>query len=742
MDRYRTIGKPAPRSDGWGKVTGSAIYAADTPFPEALWARALRSPYPHAKIESIDTSEALKVPGVVDIITGHHTHGVRFGRRLLDVPVLAEDRVRFIGERVALVAAETAEAAHRAADQIRVQYDELEAVFDPIEAMKSTAPLLHPNLNDYVGLPRPVADKSNVLITDWWGVGDVQAGFADADLIIEGTYSTERVHQGYLEPHNCLVWIDDEGRLQVWAPNKAPHRLKHDLALALGLPEEMILVHFSTIGADFGGKGSPMDMPACYFLARKTRKPIRMIMDYSEELAAANPRHGSFMQMKTGVKKTGEIVAHEARLIFNSGAYGGFKPVPGVNLPGASHAGGPYSIPNCSIEALIVYTNTVPCGFFRGPGAVQANFALESHIDVIAGRLGLDPIMLRSLNLAGTGGILPSGSPTPHMSGRQTLDAIATESSFQQHRDAGVGKGIALAYKDQGEGQSAAAVELHPDGRIVVKVSVFEQGTGSYTVFQQIAAEVLGQPLGAVEVSAWNTDESPFDTGVGASRVTRVAAPAVYEAATQARNQLLAIGADLTGWPVEECDLADNLLLRMDTGERIPWTDLVSQRGSPVEGYCTNTDFEESPLASFMAQMAEVHVDRETGKVSVLRLTSVHEVGQIYNPIGHQGQINGGVIQGLGQAVSEELRADQGRVECANLADYKMLSCADVPELATVLVPDRVGLGPYSAKGIGEYSLESVPAAVANAVADAIGIRITDLPITAEKVYAAIKKHQ
>ena len=725
--------------DGVAKTTGSARYAADADLPGMLWMKALRSPYPHARIVSIDTSRAERLPGVHAVLSGADVAGVLYGRRLRDVPALAQERVRFAGERVAAVAADDAEIAERAVALIDVVYEELPAALEPEDALAVGAPLLHPDIQTYDGLPAPLPQPANAFVSDVWGRGDPERGFAEADLIVEGVYTTQRAHQGYLEPHSCVVWIDSDGRLQIWAPNKAPHRLKLNLADALGLDPERIVVRHSTIGGDFGGKGSPMDIPVCYFLAQKTGHPIKSVMTFAEEFTAANPRHPSVVRMRTGVRRDGTLIAHEARLLFNSGAYGGFKPVPGVNLPGASHAAGPYRIPHTRIEAVHVYTNTIPGGFFRGPGAVQANFAVESHMDVIASRLGLDPLDLRRKNLVRGGEELASGMPGLVMRPEETVDAAVRASGYHDPKPPHVGRGVSLAYKDQGEGVSSAAVTFRPDGTALLHTSVFEQGTGSYTALAQIVSEALSVPTSRIEVQAWDSDDGPFDSGVGASRVTRVAGPAAYEAAVRARDELLGIAARLLGWPAERLALSGDAVRRTDTGEAALWGWLVEQAGAPVTGRATNNEHERSPVASAMAQIAEVRVDPETGEVALLKLTSAHDVGVVINPIGHQGQINGGVVQGIGHALTEELTLQDGRVVNPGLADYKMPSIADLPELRTALVESEEGVGPYRTKGIGEYAIEGISAAVANAVADAIGVRITDAPVTAEKVYRALQ---
>ena len=734
---FQVIGTAAPRADAVEKVTGEARYTSDTMMPGTLWAKSLRSPYAHARIASVDTSRAAALPGVHAVLTGADVSGVRFGRRLRDVPVLAEHVVRFVGERVAAVAADDATFAEAACQLIDVVYQELPAVHGPEAALADGAPVLHPDVNSYAGLPRTLVGNLNAFVTDTWGNGDVAKGFAEADVIVEGTYTTQRVHQGYMEPHGCLVWIDDTGRLNAYAPNKAPHRLKGNLSDTLGIPSDQIVIHHSVVGGDFGGKGSPMDVPLCYFFAKMTGRPVRATMSYTEELSAGNPRHASVSHLRTGLKNDGTLVAHQARILFDSGAYGGFKPVPGVNLPGAAHAAGPYRIPNASIEAVHVYTNTIPGGFYRGPGAVQSNFGIESHMDVIAKQMGFDPIELRRHNLIEPGEQTATGHHAPAMNPIGTLDAALTASEWSSPKPAGIGRGISIAYKGQGEGQSSAGVELRPGGVVVLHTTVFEAGTGSYTAFAQMVAEELGLPAEGVIVEPWDTDDGPFDTGIGASRVTRVAAPAVYRSVTEAREQLVVAAADALGWPAAQIDVQGYEIVRRDTGERYPWPEFLDHA---IVTQATNTETEESPVASFMAQIAEVSVDSETGEIKLLRVTSAHDTGQVLNPIGHQGQINGGVMQAIGHSLMEEIGVgSNGQVDVATLADYRMPTTMDLPVLTTALVESEDGLGPYRTKGIGEYAIEALAAAVANAVADASGLRIASLPVTAEKVYATLR---
>jgi CO/xanthine dehydrogenase Mo-binding subunit len=735
---YTTIGQPTPRVEGPAKVTGATQYTADVALPGTLWGRALRSPLPHARIVHIDTSRAQQVPGVHVVLTGADVRGIRYGRRLFDVPVLAEDRVRFAGERVAAVAAQDRDAADEALALIDVEYEELPTVFDPLAALEEDAPILHPEVNSYIGLPKLLDKPSNAFAQDTWSKGNIDEGLAQADLIIENTFTVPRQHQAYLEPHSCLVWLDDQGRVQVWASSKVPYQVKEQLSVALGLPKERIRLNPVAIGGDYGGKGSPMDIPLAYFLAVHTGRPVRMVMDYVEELTAGNPRHAAIIQLKTGVKHDGTIVAHQARVVFDSGAYGGFKPVPTVNLGGAAKAGGPYKIPHVHIEGMQVYTNTIPGGFMRAPGEPQAVFAIESHIDCIARQLGMDPLEFRLQNLLEAGAETPIGTRYQSIRAQETLEAAVAAAGYHTPKAPNVGRGIAMGERPPAGGESHAAVTLNPDGSVLVHTSIFEPGTGTYTILRQIVAEELHVPIQSIQVQVWDTDGVPFDTGVGGSRVTRIAGQAAYQAAREAAHEVCMAAAELLAWPEEALTFRGADVIRQDTGDSHPWADLLQRWGKPVVGRGSVQDMHPSPVTSFTAQVAEVAVDPETGAVQLLRFTTAHDVGQVLNPMDHQGQIEGAVMQGIGYALSEELAVDEGRVISVTFGDYKIPNMQDIPALHTVILASESGPGPYNAKGIGENPIGPVAPAIANAVADAVGVRIKDLPITAEKVYRAL----
>ena len=740
MTAYTNIGRSVPRLDAEEKVTGAARYTADIDLPQTLWGAALRSPLPHARIVNIDVSRALAAPGVHAVLTGDDVRGIRYGRRLYDVPILAEDKVRFIGERVAAVAAVDRDAAEEALLLIDVEYEELPAVFEPLEALAPDAPILHPDVNSYVGLPAQLESPTNAFVSETWGRGDIEFGFKQADLIVENTFTVSRQHQAYLETHTCLVWIDGQGRVQIWASCKVPYAIKQQLSAALGLPEERIRLNPVSIGGDFGGKGSPMNIPLTYFLAVRTGRPVKMVMEWVEEFIAGNPRHAALIQMKTGVKQDGTLVAHQARVLFNSGAYGGFKPAPGVNLGGASKSGGPYKIPHMHIEGVQVYTNTVPGGFMRAPGEPQAVFAAESQMDLVARRLGMDPLEFRRKNLIEEGDENPIGTVYTNVKAIETLEAVVSASGYENPKATNVGRGIAMGERPVAGGESHASVTLSQDGAVTVHTSIFEPGTGTYTLLRQIVSEELGVLAEDIQVEVWDTDGVPFDTGVGGSRVTRVAGLAAYQAATEASKEMLSVAADLLGWPEEQTSIRGANVVRQDTSESRPWAELLAQLGRPVVARGHVLDPDRSPTSSFTAQVAEVSVDPETGQVTLLRFTTAHDVGKVINPVDHQGQIDGAVIQGIGYALTEDLNVEEGRVTGPNFGEYKILNIRDIPQLQTVLLESDIGPGPFNSRGIGENPCGPVAPAIANAVADAVGARIKDLPIYAEKVGRALAR--
>lgn len=741
---YKNIGKSFGRVEGPDKVSGRARYSADQIFPGTIWGKCFRSPFAHARILSVDTSKAEMLPGVLAILTAKDIPSVLIGRRIRDMRMLAEDRVRFIGEKIAVVASERPEIAEEALGLIEVEYEELPAVFDPVEAMKPGSPILHEDLKTYANLPQPAPDIPNVHSILKWDLGDLEKGFEQADRIFKHTFKTQRVHQGYLEPYSSVVMVEPSGRTQVWMTNKATYLLREFMAGAVGIPEDRIVINQAAIGGDFGGKGALMDTPLCYFLARRLNRPVKMVMTYTEELLAGNPRHPSTVTIRTGVNKNGRICAREAEAIFNSGAYGGFKPTPPVNLPGSLAAIGPYAIPNARIRAYSVYTNCVPCGHMRAPGEAQVTFAEESSIDMIAHELGIGADEFRRLNLVQDGDLLPDGKRLIHVQARRTLDAAIHASNWGKPKTkAHVGRGMSISYRVVGLGQATVQLVLGADGKVTLVTTIADQGSGAHTMLLQVVGEALGLSVDSIRIRIGNTDTFPNDTAPGASRVTHVSGMAAYRAANALKERLKRLAAAKLGCG-EMSVSVKNGFCKGPSGKAVSFAELAASAEKLRETIQVTETYEPSPdreeeIVYFSAQVAEVEVDSETGSITVRQIVTAHDVGTIINPLTHQGQIEGGVIQGLGFALMEDLTDDEGRIATLSLGDYKLPNIHDIPKLKTVLVKDPSGPAPFQAKAIGENSIDLVAPALANAIFDAIGVRIRELPLTAEKLYRGLK---
>jgi CO/xanthine dehydrogenase Mo-binding subunit len=744
QEKFSTVGKSTPKIEGRQKVSGQTRYTADHLLPGTLWGKVLRSPYAHARITRIDIERAKAHPGVLAVLTAADVPEVLTGRRLRDMPMLARYRARFIGEKIAVVAAEDRNVAEEAAQLIEVDYDELPPVFDPLAAIAEGAPVLHPGLQDYQGLPKLATPINNTYSHEHWLLGDVQQGFRESEHIFEDRFTTQHVHQSYLEPHSSVVSIDREtATIHVWVSNKVPYNTKQSLSDAIGLPAEKIVIHVSAIGGDFGGKGALMDLPLCYFLAQRTGRPVRMIMTYTEELAAGNPRHAADIVVKTGLKKNGRIVARQIKVYWNGGAYGAMKPIPTVNLPGAVKAAGAYSIPNVRIDSYAIYTNSVPCGHFRSPGLVQLAFAGESQMDMIAAALKMDPLELRLRNA------LRDGDPTPNQKGmvdvkcKEVLETAAVVTNWKKFKKSSqVGRGIALSYRHVGVGDANARMSVDPDGRISILTTYADTGTGAHTILCQMVAEVFDVPFNQVRLEVGTTDSFRSESGTGASRVTFVLGQAVLDAAAKLKALLSERAAEMLGVSRDEVILRGGRLTAQNAGSRslslgeIAEVAAAKHQQLAVQSYHAET--ETPPEGVFAACVAEVQVDVATGQVRLLKLDTIHDVATILNPVGHQGQIDGGIVQGLGYGLMEEMVMEDGRVTTLSLGEYKIPGIRDIVPLKTTLVRSEAGASPFQSKEIGESAISQVAPAIANAIYDAVGVRIKDLPITAEKVYRAL----
>ena len=734
----KVVGIPTPRVEGKDKVTGRAKYTVDVTLPGMLWGKVLRSPIPSGRIKRIDASRALHLPGVKTVVTGEDVTGLKIGRRVYDMPILADGVVRFIGEKVAAVAAESEEIAERALDLIEVEYEDLEPVLDPVKAMEPSAPLIHPEVMSYKGLPEKLAAPSNDFIYKTWKKGDISVGFKQAELIVENTFATKTVHHAYLEPHSCVVQANESGGAEIWSCSKVPYAIREQVANAIRISPEKLVVHPCYIGGDFGGKGDFMDIGVCYFLSRKSGRPVKMIMDYDEEFIAGNPRHASIIKVKTGVKKNGTLVAHHMEFIFDSGAYGAFKPNGFLNGPHLS--AGPYKIPHVFIEEHMVYTNKVPCGHMRAPGDPQGFFANESQLDLVARKLGMEPAEFRKKNLMRDGDVDPVGEKIDYIKAEETLKRALEEAGYYKPKPKNVGRGVALVQWVTNSGQGSVALEIDEQGAVTLASAMLDQGGGTYTLLCEIVAEELKVPLEKIRVQTLDTKHGIKDTGIGGSRGTRVYGNAGYDAAMKAVAEIKRVAAEKMGCSPDEIVLSNGAVLHKRAERRMTYAELVKSQGSPISVIGSYSDATKVHQASMCAQIAEVEVDPETGQIKLRKYTQAHNTGTVLNPLMHQGQIDGGTVMGIGYALMEHLIIEDGKVATTHFGDYKIPTIQDIPPMKTVVTETPKGPGPYNSMAIGETSNIPVAAAIANAVEDAVGVRIKDLPITAEKVFESLRR--
>jgi CO/xanthine dehydrogenase Mo-binding subunit len=727
--------RPETRIDGREKVTGRLRYTADITRPGTLWAAFSTSPYAHARIVAIDTRAARGVPGVRAVLTAEEVGRRRFGRQLHDWPVLAFDRVLLVGDRVAAVAADTREAAEEAARRVSVSYEELEPLLDPAAALAEDAPVLHPDRRSYFHAAFEGRDPFPVrhLNVQGWnrfarGDADLDPIFARAHRVYEHRFFTPRQHAGYIEPRSTLVWIDDDGTIYVHSPNKMPFALRGWMAHSLAVPPERIVVVPSAIGGDFGGKGTTVDELPCYFLARATGRPVRYVETYAEELRSAPTRHAATLDLKTAVDREGRFTAHASRVLYDGGAYAGAKVLPWI-VPGLGYSTVPYFVPHSLVDVVSVYTNSVPGSHVRAPVDLQVFFAWEQHVDIMARDLGIDPLDFRLRNVLHDGQTALSNEHLGEVNATRVLQTLAAEIGTAPGHVPGRGRGIALTCRATHAMPTSIKVVLHADGRIDVVTGVTEQGSGQFTMLQRVAAAALGVKPERITVRRADTAEALPDAGTGGSWVTRIAGRALHQAASALKARL----EEHSGMTLAEDGFRAG-------GASASFESLAAALcdGGDIEtvgSYAPDGDDD----FSFCAYAIEVDVDAATGCVRVTDAVLVCDVAAIINPIGHQGQIDGGFAAGIGSALLEEIAIDEsGKVQTLSLGEYKLPTIRDVPPLRTVLVRARDAQGPFGAKMAGELSNTGVAPAIANAVFDAVGVRLDRFPITAERVYDAL----
>jgi CO/xanthine dehydrogenase Mo-binding subunit len=732
------------RVDGNAKVSGQAAYSADASMEGMLWAAFVDSPVPHASIVSIDTTVARAMPGVHAVLTGRDIGERFFGRRFFDWPVLAIDRVRFIGEYVVAVAAETPEIARVAAASIDVTYEDLPPLFDPERACVADAPILHEHPEQYPTMfpQRLIQAHKNIQGHGILSLGDAAAAMARAERTFVHTFTTPRYHGGYLEPRATLVWIDDDGTVHVVSTNKSPFALRDALACCTGIEPEKIIIDPVFIGGDFGGKGLSIEEFPCYFLAAATGRPVKYVRAYSDDIRSTNTRHASRVHVRTGVMMDGTIVAQDIDALFDGGAFAAGKVLPDM-LPSLEPKL-PYRIRNFRLERTCVYTNSIPGSFIRAPGDVQLMFALESSFDMIADELGIDPLEMRRRNAVSEGDADVQGHPFLEPRAHAVLDALERETRWNSPLPAGRGRGMSLTCRHIGVGATNVQLILHADGHVSVRTGTTEQGVGSFTILHRVVAFRLGLDLAMVDVSRGSTAVAAPDPGVGANRTTHVSGRAALAACTKLVQELETVAAELANVP-EALHLRDQAFISDDGRTNVTWFDAAKSLAHRHNGeflvtgsYDGNVGPGEPEFNHFVGYAVEVTVDQETGQFMIDDVVMVADVGTIVNPVAHRGQIDGGFIFALGSATTEELLIEEGRILNLSFADYKLPTMRDIPPFRVRLIEAGTGPGPFGARAVGELNISGVGPAIANAIAAACGARVFTMPLTAERVYRAL----
>jgi CO/xanthine dehydrogenase Mo-binding subunit len=737
----KVVGQELPRVEILEKVTGQSLFGADMGLAgPILCGKILHSPHAHARIKRIDTTGAERLTGVKAVITARDLPSVRYGNFVKDEEYFACTKVRYVGDRVAAVAAVDEETAREALRLIELEYELLPSLMDGLEAIREGAPLIHEDFAQYEVVAAGMEGlKGNVCAHKRVVQGDVERGFREADKIFEHRFYTPMVHQTYMEPHAVLARVDASGKATVWVPTQAQFPLRAAIAEILRMPMTRVRVIPTEVGGGFGGKIAPTIEPAAIELARKSRMAVRILMSRAEDFQCATPRHPCHMRYKTGVMLDGTLVGREIELVFATGASLGIGAI--IAQSGALRAPGPYRIPHLKIDSACVYTNTSSCAAYRAPAGPQLAFASESQIDIIARELGIDPVEIRLRNAAEEGDKIPTGITLRDVHVRETLLRAAAAIEWKKKPpEKNRGRGIAIAHWLVGGMASTAGVKLNEDGTVAVMTGVVDL-SGAVTSVAQIVAEVLGVSLADVQIRTADTDFAPHSTQSSGSQALRSVGGAAKLAAEDVRRQITEVAAD--NLEAEPADLVVEEKMVYVRGSREKALTLgevarlsLSHKRGPIVSAQSLASFPTQP--AFTTHVADVEVDEQTGRIKILRYIAVQDVGKAINPLSVRGQIEGGVVQGIGQAMSEVCKFANGRMENPNFLDYKIPSSLDVPRIEVHLVEHDAEGGPFGAKGVGEPPIIPPPAVIANAVADAVGVRIHDLPLTPEKVLKAL----
>jgi len=771
-----TVGVPTPQLDTASKVTGRAEYCGDIFIRGSLYGAVLRSPHAHARIVNVDTSRAEKLKGVVTVLTAADTPRKKFGRRIKDEDLLAVDKVRYVGEEVAVVAAINKDIAEEALELIEFTYEELPAVLSASEALVPGAPIIHD------AYPENIAEKYVI------ERGDIAAGLAQSACVVEETFVVPRVSPGYLEPTTCLASIGENDKITVWAPSSSPFRLRDMIAHVLDLPASKIRVIKPTVGGSFGSRHIPMNALLAALVSYHTKRPVRIEASRFEEFTLSRPRMAATIKLKMGFAKDGTILAKETEIVADNGAY---TDVSCFSLETtAQRVDNLYRIANIQTRVRLAYTNLVPTGAFRGFGNPQMHFALESLLDVAAQKLAMDPLVLRQKNATQKEDITAHGWKISSCALTECIDKARQESNWDNKRNAWPNegtanpgtpgrkrKGIGMACMIHVAGRrtmtgfwgSTAWVQVLRTGKVTVISGDADVGQGCNTVFVKIAAEELGLPLERVEIAPLDTDNCPYALGSYSDRVTILGGEAVRLAAVDIKRQLIRLAAEYFAVPETRVSYERGSLCikgsdrepkseqdQTSPDKSIHIFDLVrhydAQRGQqPLLGVGTYAPEgvvfrdkksrygNKAAAYTFAAQVAEVEVDLDTGQVKLLDFTCAHDLGRAINPLAAEGQVEGALAQGIGYALGEEVVFTEGHIANPSFLDYKLPTACETLLPKVILVESNEPHGPFGAKGVAEPGLVPTAPAIANAIYHATGIRITSLPITPEKVLAALE---
>ncbi|HOJ71753.1 MAG TPA: xanthine dehydrogenase family protein molybdopterin-binding subunit [Syntrophorhabdaceae bacterium] len=754
MDNLKVVGKKIPKIDAPLKATGAALYIQDVKIPGMLHGKILYSQYPHARIIKLDTSKAEKLPGVRAVVTAKDMPpNFRIGI-MKDNPPLKSGKVLSIRDEIAAVAATTPEIAEEALSLIEVEYEELPGIFDPLEAMKEGAMLIHEEA------------KSNILKMPWRLIcGDVEKAKQESAYIVEDTFSTQWVTHCCLGTSGCVAHFDMHNNLTMYSNTQIPSLAQNDFVEALnafGLKNRRVRIIQAVIG---GGFGSKLDTYAYEYiailLALKTRKPVKIIFTREEEFFATSPRQCTITKISHGCDKDGRLTFRDVEMVLDNGAYTSWgATTPSVMMLPISSL---YKVPNVRYIAKCVYTNNTYCQAMRGYGNPQATFAIESSLDQLAEKAGIDPLELRRINANEPGEITPQRFKITSCGMKECIEEVYKRLNWKEKRGKDNGRGVGMAslihvgggarvYKSDGCG---TIIKMDDFGKVDVFTGASDIGQGSDTVIAQIVAEVIGIPIEDVNVINNDTDICPWDVGVHASRTTFVAGNAALGAARKIREQILEAAGKILDEDPADLDIKDGMVFSTKNKEKsTPLGKALRKIHYTLGGKMlmaeyfydpANENFDKefkgnlSVSYAYGAHGVEVEVDRETGKVKILNYVAAHDVGKAINPLLLEGQIYGGGLQGIGYALGEKMVYQNGRLMNGNFLDYKIPTAKDVPPIQPVIVETDEKDGPFGAKGIGEPGLVPTAPAIANAIYDAIGVRIKDLPITPEKILAALK---